>query len=157
MVSKLRTHKRFSFNVRRNAPRPHYLREARGTLNPEERDLLLEMPVVVAQAAHRLAEGAEAFADTLANRLKPGATLGRRDDSAQWSPTVVMSVPHIDVGGRRGDRSIMAFGRVHDGRAPASRILSTPTLSGTLRGEASSTRRDQHLAWAIPGISTSCL
>ena len=83
MVSKLRTHKRFSFHVRmkRSATPLRFGRshEARGTLNPEERDLLLEIvsqvvrAVVVAQTqpiGDPVADGAEAFADTLANRLQ---------------------------------------------------------------------------------------
>ena len=65
-----------------------------------------------------VADGAEAFADTMANRLqglKPGATLGRMETDAlgrtvidghedagrPLSPTVtvdVMSVPHITLG-----------------------------------------------------------
>ena len=98
MVSKLRTHKRFSFHVRmkRSANPIPFGRshEARGTLNPEERDRLLDIvsqvvrAVVVAQTqpiGDPVAEGAEAFADTLANRLqglKPGATLGRMETDA---------------------------------------------------------------------------
>ena len=66
--------------------------EARGTLNPEERDLLLEIvsqvvrAVVVAQTqpiGDPVADGAEAFADTLANRLQASNRVPRL---AAWRP-----------------------------------------------------------------------
>ena len=83
MVSKLRTHKRFSFSVRMKRFRdavpfglPH---EARRALDPEERDLLLKVvrqiagPVVVTKtqpASDAVADVAEAVADALADRLQ---------------------------------------------------------------------------------------
>ena len=84
-----------------------------GTLNPEERDLLLEIvsqvvrAVVVAQtqpAGDPVADGAEAFADTLANRLqglKPGAPLGRMETDA-LGRTVIDG--HEDAGRPLADR-----------------------------------------------------
>ena len=66
--------------------------EALGTLNPEERDLLLEIvsqvvrAVVVAKtqpAGDPVADGAEAFADTLANRLQASNRVPRL---AAWRP-----------------------------------------------------------------------
>ena len=84
MVSKLRTHKRFSFSVRmKRSAMPFAVGralKARGTLNPEEHDLLLEIggqvvrPVVVTQplpadAAPSLIPP-KLFADTLADGLQ---------------------------------------------------------------------------------------
>ena len=116
-MSKLRTHKRFSFTVRDETLRDPITfglsHEARGTLNPEERDLLLEIvsqvvrAVVVAKtqpAGDPVADGAEAFADTLANRLqglKPGATLGRMETDA-LGRTVIDG--HEDAGRPLADR-----------------------------------------------------
>ena len=83
MVSKLRTHNRFSFSVRmkRSAtPFPFGLsHETRGAFDAEERDLLLKVvreivrPVVVPEpqpAGDAVADLAKAFADTLADRLQ---------------------------------------------------------------------------------------
>ena len=84
MVSKLRTHNRFSFSVRmkRSAtpfPSGSRTNEARRALDPEERDLLLKVvrqivgPVVVTKtqpAGDAVADVAEAVADALADRLQ---------------------------------------------------------------------------------------
>ena len=98
MVSKRRTHNRFSFSVRmkRSATplpsgSPH---ETRRALDAEERDLLLKVvgqivrPVVVPEpepAGHAVADLTEAFADALADRLqglKSGPALGRMQADA---------------------------------------------------------------------------
>ena len=98
MVSKLRTHNRFSFSVRMKRLRdavpfglPH---ETRGAVDAEEGDLLLEIvgqvvrPVVVTQpqpAGGTVADTAEAFADTLADGLQgleAGSALGRMQTDA---------------------------------------------------------------------------
>ena len=98
MVSKLRTHNRFSFSVRmkRSAtPLPsRFPHETRRALDAEERDLLLKVvgqivrPVVVPEpepAGHAVADLTEAFADALADRLqglKSGPALGRMQADA---------------------------------------------------------------------------
>ena len=92
MVSKLRTHNRFSFSVRMKRSGdavafglPH---ETRRALDAEERHLLLKVvgqivrPVVVTKtqpAGDALTDRAEAFTDALADRLqglKSGPPLG---------------------------------------------------------------------------------
>ena len=98
MVSKLRTHKKFSFSVRmkRSAtPLPSGSRtKTRRALDAEERHLLLKVvsqivrPVVVPKtqpAGDALANRAEAGADALADRLqglKSGPALGRMQADA---------------------------------------------------------------------------
>ena len=151
MVAKLRTHNRFSFSVRRSAPRrrafglPH---EARGTFDAEERDLLLTVgqvvrPVVVTQpqpTGHAFADAPEAFADALADRLQgleAGPALGGMKTDALGRAVVN---GHEDKGWPRGDG--------HRGRH-----VRTPHYVGRLSGDGPVVRlRPVRVTRALRGL-----
>ena len=121
MVSKLRTHKRFSFNVRMTThPRPRLPSGSRTKLGelsiPKQRDLLLEIvsqvvrAVVVAQDAAASATPSLELMGPKRSRtpwrigsqgLKPGATLGRMETDA-LGRTVIDG--HEDAGRPLADR-----------------------------------------------------